>query len=76
MYKKLPGILRVSEHGYKKNSPDLNNPHNMIECSDITMLDVGFKIKGEDNLGNVKIMKPGKKYSFPGNKVLETPLKR
>ena len=28
-------------------------------------------IKGTDNLGTTIIMKPGKNYEFPGNKVIE-----
>ena len=43
---------------------------------EITMKDVDFPVKGEDNLGNVMMMQPGKDYSFPGSKVLETPVKK
>ena len=66
----------VSTTGYKKNSPDVDNDHNIIPSGDITMEDVEFDVRGEDNLGNVKIMKPGKNYKFPGDVVLETPLKK
>jgi hypothetical protein len=31
------------------------------------MKGVNFPIKGVDNLGNTKIMKPGKDYKFPGD---------
>ena len=65
-----------SEFGYKKNSPDVNKPVNTIKSGDITMKGVEFKVRGEDNLGNVKIMKPGKNYKFPGNVVTETPLNK
>ena len=64
-----------STTGYRKDSPDVNNPYNIIPSGNITMEDVEFKVRGEDNLGNVKIMSPGKKYKFPGDAVLETPLK-
>jgi hypothetical protein len=36
------------------------------------MKGVKFKVKGVDNLGNTKIMKPGKDYEFPGTIVKET----
>ena len=65
----------VSTDGYKKDSPDVNNDYNIIPSGDITMEDVEIEIKGEDNLGNVKIMKPGKNYKFPGKFVMETPTK-
>ena len=71
--KPLSGILnRFSTQGYKKNSPDVNNAVNIIPSGDITMKGVGFKVRGEDNLGNVKIMEPGKDYKFPGTIVKET----
>ena len=71
----LPGLLkRMSTQGYKKNSPDINNAVNIIPSGDITMKGVEFDVKGEDNLGNIKLMKPGKNYKFPGNTVKETRL--
>ena len=73
----LPGILkRMSTTGYKKNSPDVNNKVNVIPSGEITMKGVEFKVKGTDNLGNTKIMKPGKDYKFPGSKVTETKYKK
>jgi len=62
----------MSTEGYKRNSPDVNNKVNVITSGDITMKDVDFEVRGEDNLGNVKIMKPGKNYKFPGDVVVET----
>ena len=53
-------------------NPDVNNAVNYIPSGNITMKGVEFKVKGEDNLGNVKIMKPGKDYKFPGTIVKET----
>ena len=73
----LPGIIkRMSTQGYKKNSPDVNNAVNFIPSGDITMKGVDFKVRREDNLGNVKIMKPGKNYKFPGTIVKETKYKK
>ena len=69
-------ITRFSTQGYKKNSPDVDNPVNIIPSGDITMKGVEFKVRGEDNLGNVKIMEPGKNYKFPGTIVKETKYKR
>ncbi len=65
-----------SEQGYKRNSPDVNKPVNVIDSGDITMKGVDFPVKGTDNLGNTKVMKPGKDYSFPGDVVTETPAKK
>ena len=73
----LKGIVtKVSTRGYKKNSPDLNNDVNIIPSGNITMEGVEFEVRGEDELGNVKIMKPGKNYKFPGNTVIETKHKK
>ena len=66
----------MSTQGYKKNSPDVNNAVNIIPSGDITMKIVEFPVKGTDNLGNTKIMKPGKNYKFPGNIVIETKYKK
>ena len=73
----LPGLMkRMSTQGYKRNSPDVNNAVNIIPSGDITMKGVDFKVKGTDNLGNTKIMKPGKDYKFPGTIVKETKHKK
>ena len=61
----------VTTTGYKKNSPDVNNEYNIIPSNEITMEDVEFDVIGTDDLGNTKLMKPGKKYKFPGNYVTE-----
>jgi len=78
----LPGLIKkacgcmsgcnCSAQGYKRNSPDVNKKENIIPSGDITMKGVDFKVKGTDNLGNTKIMKPGKDYKFPGTIVKET----
>jgi len=73
----LPGLLKkFSTTGYKRNSPDVNKKENIIPSGDITMKGVDFKVKGTDNLGNTKIMKPGKDYKFPGTIVKETKYKK
>ena len=75
--KPLIGLInKFSTQGYKKNSPDVDNAVNIIPSGDITMKDVEFKVKGTDNLGNTKIMKPGKDYKFPGTIVTETKYKK
>lgn len=43
--------------------------------TDITMNGVADYLIGKDNLGNVKFMKPGMDYHFPGSSVVEYPLK-
>ena len=65
-----------STKGYKRNSPDVNKKVNIIPSGDITMKGVDFPVKGVDNLGNTKIMEPGKDYKFPGNTVTETKYKK
>jgi len=73
----LPGLLKkFSTTGYKRNSPDVNNAVNIIPSGDITMKGVDFPVKGVDNLGNTKVMKPGKNYKFPGTIVKETKYKK
>ena len=73
----LKGLIKhMSTKGYKRNSPDVNNAVNIIPSGDITMKNVEFPVKGTDNLGNTKIMKPGKNYKFPGNIVIETKYKK
>ena len=81
--KGLPGgpneyITHVSQafstEGYKRNSPDVNNPYNIIPSGNITMKGVDFPVMGTDNLGNTKAMIPGNNYNFPGDVVFETPM--
>jgi hypothetical protein len=69
-------MKNLSVKGYKKNSPDKDRPYNVIPSGEITMKNVEFPVLGIDNLGNSKVMKPGKDYSFPGNVVLEVPLRK
>jgi len=68
--------MKKSIHGYKRNSPDVNNNFNIIEGSRISMKDVDFKVLGVDNNGYAKVMYPGYDYHFPNAKwVKETPIK-
>jgi hypothetical protein len=67
------GVFSIE--GYKRFSPDVNNPFNIIPSGDITMKDVDFPVHGVDNLGNSQIMYPGNDYKFPGSTVFETPLR-
>ena len=63
-----------STEGYKRNSPDVNNPYNIIPSGNITMKGVDFPVMGTDNLGNSQMMMPGNNYQFPGDSVLEVPM--
>ena len=73
----LKGILKgkITRTGYKRNSPDVDNDFNIIPSGSITMKDVDFKVEGTDNKGNTIVMEPGKNYEFPGDFVIETPIK-
>ena len=73
------GDDRISLHsieGYKTGSPDSKNAVNVIHSSSITMEGVPHDVIGTDNMGNKKLMKPGKNYEFPGDIVIETPIKQ
>jgi soluble lytic murein transglycosylase-like protein len=63
----------VTQTGYKRNSPDVNNDFNIIPSPYITMVGVDFPVYGEDNLGNGQMMYPGNEYMFPGDYVTELP---
>ena len=58
----------MSTKGYKKNSPDVNKPYNVIPGGNITMKGVDFKVIGTDDRGYTKVMYPGYDYIFPGAK--------
>tara|TARA_R100000152_G_C6723349_1_gene148993 strand:+ start:568 stop:804 length:237 start_codon:yes stop_codon:yes gene_type:complete len=64
-------VCKVSKTGYRNDSPDKNNKYNIIPDNNISMNNVKGKVKGTDNKGNTKIMKPGKEYKFPGDYVVE-----
>ena len=63
-----------STEGYKNDSPDKDNPFNIIPSGNITMKDVDFPVMGIDDLGNSKMMMPGGEYEFPGDMVFEMPM--
>jgi len=72
---KAPLFFKTSIKGYRKDSPDKNEPQLKIPGNKITMKGVDHKVHGKDNFGNEKVMKPGKNYTFPGDYVVETPIK-
>lgn len=72
MFSYVTGVF--STEGYKSDSPDKNNPANLIASGSITMENVEFPVLGMDNLGNSKMMMPGNNYEFPGDMVLEIPM--
>ena len=72
MFSYVTGVF--STEGYKSDSPDKNNPANLIASGSITMENVEFPVLGMDNLGNSKMMMPGNNYQFPGDMVLEIPM--
>ena len=49
----------MSLKGYKKDSPDVNKPYNVIPGGNITMKGVEFKVLGTDDRGYTKVMYPG-----------------
>ena len=66
--------MKKSKLGYKRYSPDVNNPYNIIPSGRITMRDVDFPVYGIDDMGNAQMMYPGGEYQFPGNQVFELPM--
>lgn len=65
----------ISTQGYKDNSPDKDNPFNIIPPSnEISMQGVSKPLLGIDNLGNKQYMYPGYDYKFDGDYVIEFPL--
>lgn len=66
--------MKKSKLGYKRYSPDVNNPYNIIPSGRITMRDVDFPVYGVDDMGNAQMMYPGGEYQFPGNQVFELPI--
>lgn len=66
----------VTQKGYKRNSPYVNNKQNIINSGRITMKGVDFPVHGVDEYGNEQMMFPNREYSFPGNQVTETRMKK
>ncbi len=67
-------VRRTSTKGYRSDSPDRNNPFNVIKSGNISMKGVPHPVVGFDNTGAVKLMQPGGEYRFPGDTVLEIPM--
>ncbi len=68
-------LIKISESGYRRDSEDQHNDHNVIMTGCISMDAVDYPVVGMDELGNIKIMMPGSKHNFEGDRVLEVPLK-
>jgi hypothetical protein len=66
---------KVSNSGYKSNSPDRGYDSLTIPSNQITMEGVPHDVYGVDDMGYSQIMKPGKNYQFPGNTVTEIPMR-
>jgi hypothetical protein len=73
MFTYVTGVF--STEGYKANSPDVNNPFNIIPSSNITMEGVDFPVRGYGNNGIVQDMKPGGNYNYgDADYVFEVPM--
>lgn len=66
--------IKVSNSGYKNNSPDKNQKSLLIPSNRITMKNVKGPVFGQDNLGNTQMMYPDGEYNFPGDYVIEHPM--
>jgi|688.fasta_scaffold40946_2 hypothetical protein len=66
--------MKKSKLGYKRYSPDVKKPYNIIPSGRITMKDVDFPVYGIDDTGNAQMMYPGGEYQFPGKQVFEIPM--
>ena len=66
---------KVSSKGYKKNSPDKNEPMLTIPSNRITMQDVEHPVMAYPSAGNPTFMHPGGEYYFPhADYVTEVPV--
>jgi LysM repeat protein len=73
MFSYITGVF--SMEGYKRNSPDVNKPFNIIPSSNITMEGVDFPVRGYGNNGIVQDMKPGGNYNYgDADYVFEVPM--
>ena len=69
----------VSMKGYKKNSPDRNNPMNIIPSGKITMIEddgtpLAHPVMAIKPDGGQVVMQPGKNYDFGKGPILEVPV--
>lgn len=73
MFTYITGVFSID--GYKSDSPDVNNPFNIIPSSNITMEGVDFPVRGYGNNGIVQDMKPGGNYNYgDADYVFEVPM--
>lgn len=63
-----------STEGYRRDSPDVDNPYNVIPSNYISMDDVDFPIYAVSNDGDEDILYPGEERIFSGDYVTEFPL--
>lgn len=69
--------MKLSTKGYKKNSPDRNEPKLRIKGSSITMQDVEHPVLAVDSNGRTVLMMPNQDYEFGGAKYVdEYPLRQ
>jgi len=74
--------IPVTTSGYRKNSPNVNSKKVLVPSNNISMLEndgtpleKGKIIGTGTTTGNKKVMTPGNRYNFKGDKsVVETPL--
>lgn len=69
-------MKKLSKKGYKNNSPDKNNPYNIIPGGNITMNNVPFDVMGISlDTGQTQHMTPNNNYYFPNTDyVFEYPI--
>ena len=68
-------LIKISVSGYKNDSPDRYNDHNVIMSGVITMDKVDHPVVAMDDRGSNKDKMPGSKHSFGGEVVIEVPLR-
>lgn len=68
--------IKNSTKGYKSDSPDNSEDALRINSSHITMKGVPHPVIGIDDMGNQIMMYPGGDYQFPGNSVIEYPIRQ
>lgn len=68
-------LIKISVSGYQNDSPDRHNDHNVIMTGCITMDNVDHPVVAMDDRGSIKVMMPGSKHNFGGDRVIEVPLR-
>jgi hypothetical protein len=66
----------TSIKGYKKDSPDKHKSKLVIPSNNITMKNVPHPVLGIDDTGYSTLMFPEENYQFPGNQVMEIPIRQ